>query len=390
MRMTIYAYPWDLARVGVERALKQISADGISAIDLTASYHPIDALSPREGVSMFTNPRGAVYFPPRAQRYGRIKPHVHSSEISAIWPETARHAHAIGLDLNAWTITLFQPWIRDAYPDCARVLPSGNASGSGVCPANDDVREFLVTMCEDMVDQFGISLVRLENIMPVFDFDWLRPRTLITVPPLARTLMNLCFCDACTTKAAAKGLDPVRLNKIVNAAIDSDISAGCNNDDRTAALADDAELRTYAELAMRSSTELVAAIAAPIKSKARVSINAAASYAMLVGSAREDELLGEFFSAADQAELIPGHPDNAHVAALAGGLTPPREISAMIPVVRATGLTGPALQARLAAPEARVQAAVDAGASELSLYNFGLLCESDISEFAASIRRDFG
>jgi hypothetical protein len=388
--MTIYAYPWDLARVGVERALKQICADGISAIDLTASYHPIDALSPREGVSIFTNARGAVYFPPRDERYGRIKPHVHSPEISAIWPETARHAHALGLDLNAWTITLFQPWIRDAHPDCARVFPSGNPSGSGVCPANDDVREFLVTMCEDMVDQFGIKLVRLENIMPVFDFDWLRPRTLITVPPFARTLMNLCFCNACITKAVAKGLDPVRLREIVNTAINSDISEGCSNDHRTAALADDAELRAYAELAMRSSTELVTAIAAAIKGKARVSINAAASYAMLIGTAREDELLGEFLSAADQAELIPGHPDNAHVAALAGGLAPPREISAMIPVVRATGLTGPALQARLAAPEARVQAAVDAGATELSLYNFGLLRESDISEFAASIRRDFG
>ena len=61
---------------------------------------------------------------------------------------SARHGHrspaqplTLGLGINAWTVVLYQPWIVDAYPDCARVLASGDPIGAGVCAANEDVRE---------------------------------------------------------------------------------------------------------------------------------------------------------------------------------------------------------------------------------------------------------
>jgi hypothetical protein len=235
-----------------------------------------------------------------------------------------------------------------------------------------------------MVEQFGIRLVRLENIMPIFDFDWLRPRVLFAVPPLARTLMNLCFCKSCTSRATRQGLDAEHLRRIVNEAIDAEVEDG-GTDERAAALAEDAQLKAFAELAMRASIELVGGIAASIKGKARVSINASVSYAMLIGSARERELLAEFVGAADQLALLPGHPGNTDVADIAASATTPREISALIPIVRATNLAGPALQVRSSGPEAMAEQAARLGASELSLYNFGLLRAQDISAFAASI-----
>ena len=70
-----------------------------------------------------------------------------------MWPEVVDRARSVGLDVNAWTVTLYQPWIVDAHPDCARVLPGGDPIGSGVCPANDDVRDYLATLCADIVDQ---------------------------------------------------------------------------------------------------------------------------------------------------------------------------------------------------------------------------------------------
>jgi hypothetical protein len=388
MQVTTYAYPWDLVRLGVERTLRQMADDGIDAIDLAATYHPIDALSPRGGVDLFTITRGAVFFPARAERYGRIRPHVHDGEICAAWPETARLAGTLGLQLNAWTITLYQPWIRDAHPDCARVLPSGDRSGAGVCPANEDVREFLVTLCEDVVDQFGVSLVRLENIVPIFDFDWLRPRVLVEIPPLARTLLNLCFCNSCTQKAAAAGLDAARLRKLANEAINAEIAEG-KPSAKAAALADDTDLHLFAGQYARSSTELVSAIASRIKGRARVSVNASASYAPLLGVAADEALMAEFIASADQIALHPGNPRNKSIAELAARAAPPREISALIPLVRAAGSGGPVLEAPISRSEAMVEAAAGMGASELSLYNYGLLRERDIPEFVAWVRRTY-
>jgi hypothetical protein len=297
-------------------------------------------------------------------------------------------ASSLGLEVNARTITLFMPWIRDTYPDCARVLPTGQASGSGACPANPDLREFLVTLCDDMVDQFGIGMIRLENIMPVFDFDWLRPRVLFGFPPLARDLMNLCFCNSCTSRAATKGIDAEALRQRVNAAVAGEVDDD-GNADRAAALAGDAELAAYAELAMRAATELVTAIAARLAGKARLSVNAAASFAGLLGPEREAGLLAEFIGAADQLKLIPGHPGNDQVAAIARQASPAQEISALIPITRGKGLAGPAAAQRPSGIEALVRSTVAAGATELCFYNYGLLRERDIAEAADLIRRDY-
>jgi hypothetical protein len=141
MRVTAYTYPWDVACLGVDRVLEDLAAQGIAGIDLAATYHPIDAVSPRGGFPRhFTSARGAVHFPARSSRYGRILPAVSSPEIGAVWSQIAQRAPFFDIDVNAWTVVLYQPWIVDEYPDCARVLPSGDPIGSGVCAANEDFR----------------------------------------------------------------------------------------------------------------------------------------------------------------------------------------------------------------------------------------------------------
>jgi hypothetical protein len=260
-----------------------------------------------------------------------------------------------------------------------------------VCPANEDVREFLAVLAEDVVDQFGVELVRLESVMPAFDFDWLRPRTLVQVTPLARTLLNLCFCGACARKAGDAGLDVGRLQGVVTEAIDAEIADGGGDASaaRAATLAGDAELRAYATNFVQSSTGLVRAMAAKLAGRARLSVNASTSYALLLGLEAEDALLAEFIAAADQFAIHPGNPDNKRFCALASAASPPREISALVSLVRAHGLSGPALQARVKTPELMAQEAIEFGAGELSLYNYGLLPEREIPEFIAAFRRGF-
>jgi hypothetical protein len=392
MRVTTYAYPWDLARLGVERVVRQMANDGIDVIDLAATYHPIDSLSPRDGVRLFSSGRGAVYFPARTERYGRILPSTHSAEVCAVWPDVAKQAAVLGLALNAWTVTLFQPWIRDVYPDCARTLPSGDRSGSGVCPANDDVRDYLATLCADVVDQFDVRMVRLEGVIAhMFDLDWLRPRVLVNVPALARTLLNLCFCGTCTQRTRAAGIDVERLRRVVNDAIAAEISEGQTDAsaDRAAKLAADRELHAFVTQNVQSSIELVRNVASRLKGAARISTNASTPYVVLLGAAAEKALLAQIVGAADQISLHPNAKGNRSIIDLAARATPPRELSMLFARVRVPGSTGPAPVASSEQLAKELKEAADLGVDEVTLYNYALLPEREVHEFVTAVRRAF-
>jgi hypothetical protein len=388
MRVTTYTYPWDLARLGVERVVRQMADEGIDVIDLAATYHPIDSLSPRGGVRLFSSGRGAVYFPARTERYGRIRPSTHS--VCAVWPDVAKQASTLGLALNAWTVTLFQPWIRDAHPDCARVLPGGDRSGSGVCPANDDVRDYLATLCADVVDQFGVRMVRLEGVIPhTFDLDWLRPRVLVDIPALARTLLNLCFCGACTRRTRAAGLDVERLRRVVNDAIDAEISEGQTDAsaDRAAKLAADHELHAFVTQNVQSSIELVRTVASRLKGTTRISTNASTPYVGLLGAAAEEALLAQIVGTADQIALHPNAKGNRGIVDLTARATPPRELSMLFARVRVPGSTGPAPVASSEQLAKELTEAVGLGVDEVTLYNYALLPEREVHEFVTAVRR---
>jgi hypothetical protein len=392
LRVTTHTFPWDLGRLGVERTLGQMTEEGIDGIDLASTYHPIDALSPRGGVRLFSSARGAVFFPARADRYGRIRPLTHSAEMCGVWPEVFKHAGALGLAVNAWTVTLFQPWIRDAYPDCARVLPSGDPSGSGVCPAHDDVREYLATLCADMVDQFDLDVVRLEGVIShMFDLDWLRPRVLVDIPPLARTLLNLCFCSTCTQRAIAAGIDVVRLRRIVNDTIAAEIEDGIANPGRSETVAADPELHAFVVQYVQGSIELVQAATSRIKDKARISISAATPYAALIGASAEEQLLTQMIGEADQVSIHAGGDGNRRVAGLASTATPRRDLSMLFASVRVSGAVASA--PRIAAPPDKLayelQEVAALGASEVTLYNYGLLPEREVAQFVTAVRQAF-
>jgi hypothetical protein len=395
MRITTYTYPWDLARLGVEPTLRRMADDGVQTVDLAAAYHPIDALSPRNGVSLFSDGRGAVYFPARAERDGRIKPKLHSPSVCAVWPEAARHTATLGLGLNAWTVTLFQPWIRDAHPDTARVLPSGDASGSEVCPANEDVREYVATLCEDAVEQFGVGLVRLEGVMPnMYDLAWLRPRVLVDVPPFARTLLNLCFCKACTSKAAATGLDVERLRSVVNKAVDAEVNGGSAEAAaaRAAELSADATLKAFAASHVQSAIDLVHAVRGRIGRRARISTNASTPYGGLLGAETEDGLMTQFIDAADQIAMHPANPNgNRRVVALKSRATPPRELSMLFARIKAPGPAGAAHPGEGGGSqmEQDLKETAARGVDEITLYTYGLLRDRDVSEFVAAVRGAF-
>jgi hypothetical protein len=377
VRITTYTYPWDVARLGVEPVLDEVGELGIEAVDLAATYHPIDALSPRAhgAASLFTSARGAVHFPARPERYGRIRPAMSAPEVGAVWPELARRASDLGLGLNAWTVVLYQPWIVDAYPDCARVLPSGAAVGSGVCAANEDVREYVVALCGDMVDQFPIGIVRLEGInVASYDYGWLRPRVMVHVPPRARDLLALCFCASCVRGAAAAGLDPERMRAVINDVIAAEVGGSTTP---PMADADVAELEALVARHQEASVELARQVVAAVGGGTRVSVVPWSPFASVPGGTPTD-FLGALGDVVDQLVMVQGLDADAF-----------RQVRSMVSSDPARPDLSMLLTPSRRQPDLQLELAVELGVEEVGLYNFGLLRPADLGALAASVRRAF-
>jgi hypothetical protein len=399
MRVTAYAYPWDLSRLGPERVLGDLADRGIAGIDLAATYHPIDSLSPRGGpMRLFSSPLGAVHFPARVDRYARIQPSfAPDPAIRSTWPVVANAKSSAGLALNAWTVVLFQPWIADAYPDCARVLPSGDPVGSGVCPASEDVRDYLAILCGDILDQYDIDTLRLEGIMPTaYDYGWGRPRVLVDISPLAHQLLSVCFCASCLRRGRATGIDVDRVRQTINAAIAEEIeeTSTARAAERTAILTADPELHEFVVQHERAATELVRAAVSLVDKprQPRVSTVIWTPYSMLLGDAQRP-LLVELIAELDQVLIFP-LGDEAHarlLAEIAASSSSPVGLSTFIVPVR-LGLV-PSLASPPGNETARVEAELRAASAfpieEVNSDNYGLIRDRDVRGLMAAITAAF-
>jgi hypothetical protein len=384
MRLSVFAYPWDLRRIGVERALEQMAAAGFDSLYLAANYHPIDALSPRDGrVSLFASSRGAVHFPARSSRYGAIEPVTSSPEICSVWPEVAERAGVLGIALVPWTIVLYQPWIVDRHPGSARVLPSGDRTDAGVCPANDDVREYVRILCDDLVEQFGVRSIHLEGPAPAsFDYGWLRPRVLVDVPRLARELLALCFCPSCRRRGANAGLDVDRLQVVVNEAIVLEMGFGPWG---VTDVLEDAELHAFVELFARASVELVDAVAPSGDGTVRPRLSGMVwtPFTTLLG-AHDDELFDAALGPFDQVIVAPNASDpRTRVARAARGSRGLELVVLHTPGARRAGRSQTAGTSDRTTEVLR--GAIEVGAAEVAVYNFGLLRERDVHDVARRV-----
>ncbi len=402
MRLTAYTYPWDVARLGVTRVLEDLAASSIQAIDLAATYHPIDALSPRGVVpSLFSSPRGAVHFPACRWRYGDIQPLTSGTEVLSAWPQVAEQATAYGLEVNAWVVVLYQPWIVDQYPDCARVLPTGERIGSGVCAANDNVREYVATLCEDVVDQFPVTMVRLEGVAPSgYDYGWLRPRILVEVPPIARELLGLCFCASCVRKATAGGLDVegIRgraLHAIAAAIANPDVAQA---NDFESGLHSDPELHAFVIQQEENGIELTGVIAdrLPTEQRPKISSTLTTCFPILLGEAKE-LLTKRFLSIVDQ--VLVGPSNASELARVAADLLATGESVGLATLLTPMSARFTGTGAAVATPIGSLRGAEQISAylrgiqielEEIALYNFGLLRDSDVKSLVAAVTEVFG
>lgn len=271
-----YAYPWDVFDIGVEDAFAELQDAGVVALDLATAYHPIATFSPRAGARrMLYQEQGAVFFPARTERYGRIKPSVWpDAELMTAWPKAAETAQRYGIALRGWTIGMFQPWIAHHYPDCARVMATGAVVPAGACPGSPDVQEYIATLVTDAASQFDLSGIRLEKIsFPGYDYGWVRPRVLLNLGAWTKWLLSVCFCPSCTRQGEEAGVAVGALRQRIVTEVQADFDGVSGSQDRAARhqewLADDADYAEYIRLRDASVVKLLATVASSLSGTGR-------------------------------------------------------------------------------------------------------------------------
>jgi hypothetical protein len=157
-------------------------------------------------------------------------------------------------------------------------------------------------------------------------------------------------------------------------------------------LAADADVVAFAELHVRASIELLQRIDAAVGGRAVLATTVGTPYRALLGEARDDVLMREFILASGQVDLSPvDWAENERMAALNAALDSPRAMSALcIAMRRPTELAASTAQmgaARAGRKVEGLQPEADLGVREFTLYNYGLITDTEVRIFNEAVAR---
>lgn len=213
MRISTWAYPWDVSDIGVDRVVGFLAELGVSSLSIAVNYHAISTFSPsNERRPVFYTTRGGVYFPARRRRYSNTQPLVtEDTDVAAVHEALRKRTDAEGMELFAWVIGRFQPWFVEDYPHTGIVDALGGRPQAQPCASNEEYESFLLELVEDYCDQFSPDRIQLESPgYSGFADGWVRERILHPIPDPVQIALGLCFCPSCLARYERSGVDAER------------------------------------------------------------------------------------------------------------------------------------------------------------------------------------
>ncbi|MGW4895276.1 hypothetical protein ACWEQL_23845 [Kitasatospora sp. NPDC004240] len=386
MESSVLAFATDLLDEGADTFFGNLTdRAGVGGVTLASVYHEARDVFPHNPrrVIRYLEP-GAAYFRPDPARWaGRRLAPAAAAAIGDRDPftEAAEEARRRGMKLHAWTVFCHNDRLGFAHPDCAPANAFGDRHLTELCPANPEVREYAVTLVEELA-RYGVDAIRAESL----HFHGLRhgyhhERYFEELGPVAEALLGLCFCDHCRAAAVRAGVPADEVRTAVR-------------DELRRRLADDAaaaEPGALDELAGGALAAYVDASALTVTSLAAEVAAAAAAHGMrlsfmdgggpgkgwlsgidlpaLTGAAHQIETLGY----ATTPEAV-----REKVAAFALHGVRPRDLAVILRPM-ASDCDGPANLA------AKITVLRDLGVPEVEFYNYGLMRLSSLDRIGAAL-----
>ena len=274
----IYAYAWDIVDAGQAAAIDRFEGLGLDTVTIAGSYHAGKFLRPHgKSGKVYFPEDGTVYFQPRPERYGAIKP-LANSLLARLDPMRALCEQS-RLGVNVWMVLLHNSRLGAIHPESTATNAFGDRYVYSLCPSAPEVRAYAVALAADVTDAYPVRGLSLETpgFLP-YAHGYHHEFALNRANAWLDNQLGLCFCANCCAGARQAGVDAGALRRRVA----EDVEAYLGGDvdfppDMAEAfwLADvrsDGELRAFLDWRCAVVTSLVREIRAAVRKDAEIAI----------------------------------------------------------------------------------------------------------------------
>ncbi|MCS7193041.1 MAG: hypothetical protein NZ937_08685 [Armatimonadetes bacterium] len=216
MKIVQRVFIWDFAPEKISLTLHRLRNEwGLDGISFVVSNPSKLLFLPNAEHGRFRYAdEGAVCFHPEKSWYADLPIMPIASEICGAHnplKEASEQAKAAGLRVSAVVSCCYNPLLGKRHPE----LTVQNALGDRIlhllCPANPIVREFLVRMVGDLVTNYPLDAIELEDLGYL---TLTRLKDLVTdlkIPPATDHMLSRCFCEHCCRVAAELNIEIERV-----------------------------------------------------------------------------------------------------------------------------------------------------------------------------------
>ena len=210
---SVWAYPWDLHDIGLDRALGLLADQGITMVSLATSYHAGRFLQPG-------NPKRRIYFPEDGTVYYQPDParwagHTIIPQQAAIvategdmLAELIHRRDAGGVGVSCWTVCLHNTRLGQAHPGHCLRTAHGDPQIFGLCPSSPAARAYVTGMVAEISHRYHPDRIELESPDYMgFAHGFHHEKDGLGLLDEDTFLLGLCFCPHCRAATLSSGVD---------------------------------------------------------------------------------------------------------------------------------------------------------------------------------------
>ncbi|MEU5264521.1 hypothetical protein [Amycolatopsis sp. NPDC021455] len=198
MKVTGYAYPWDVLEPGF---VSRVQALGVDEVAVALSYHSARAATPWSASTTAVVARHAAFYRPVSEGWGRLRPSTPDWVPSAdSGGDAVRLLTEAGIPAAAWIVLTHNSQLGYEHPDVVVRNCFGESYPWALCPSQPAVREYAVKVTAEAVAGLELSSVILEACGPLGAVHQHQHEKTdgVWAPAVAR-LLSICCCDACAS-----------------------------------------------------------------------------------------------------------------------------------------------------------------------------------------------
>ncbi len=222
----MFLHAWDLADDRTDEVMGWMREAALDTMCMAATYHSGWFLHPQSSRHRaFTAQSGVRYFHRGMSLFRgvRLVPELSTVANKKDWlDEAGKRLSKYGLKLVPWVIGVHNTRLGLAFPELTQQNVYGDRLPHALCPANNEVLEYLLNLCRAIVQNYPVWALQLEA------FGWMgfahghhHERDLVGLTPLEQELMGLCFCPACRRKAGEAGVPITSAFMLVKSTLDA-------------------------------------------------------------------------------------------------------------------------------------------------------------------------